>query len=62
METPPGVALHSAEFAAAARTQENHEITMQVAKGMALTAWKVLSDETVAAQMKEDFEQDILLR
>jgi hypothetical protein len=56
------VALHSAGFAAAAKTQENHEITIQVAKGMALTAWKVLSDEAVATRMKEDFEQDIQLR
>ncbi|KAH6670917.1 amidohydrolase [Plectosphaerella plurivora] len=62
IETPPGVALHSAEFAAAARTQENHEITVQVAKGMAQTAWKVLSDEAVAKWMKDDFERDLLLR
>ncbi|OJJ45186.1 hypothetical protein ASPZODRAFT_152905 [Penicilliopsis zonata CBS 506.65] len=62
VETPPGVALHSAGFAAAARTLENHKITMEVAKGMALTGWKILSDEAVATRMKEDFERDILLR
>ncbi|KAH8878617.1 hypothetical protein GQ53DRAFT_789775 [Thozetella sp. PMI_491] len=57
-----GSTLHSTEFAAAARTGHNHEITIQVAKGMALTAWKVLSDDAVAMQVKADFEQDILLR
>ncbi|KIX07451.1 uncharacterized protein Z518_02104 [Rhinocladiella mackenziei CBS 650.93] len=62
IETPPGVALHSAEFAAAARTQQNHEIMIEVAKGMAVTAWKVLSDDAIATRMKEDFEQDTLLR
>lgn len=29
---------------------------------MALTAWKVLSDGVVTKQVKEDFEQDVLLR
>lgn len=62
IETPTGVPLHSAEFAAAAKTQKNHGITVEVAKGMALTAWKILSDDAIAAQMKEDFEQDRLVR
>jgi hypothetical protein len=54
--------LHSAGFADAARTPQAHKAALEVAKGMALTGWKVLADDSFAMQMKEDFRQDALLR
>lgn len=59
--TPPGVALHSAGFADAARTQQAHRAALEVAKGMSVTGWKVLVDDDLAMRMKEDFRQDALL-
>ena len=56
------MALHSAEFADAAKTQEAHDTALEVAKGMALTGWKVLVDNDLAARMKDDFKQDAMLR
>jgi hypothetical protein len=57
-----GVALHSADFAAAARTEQAHNTTLEVAKGMAITGWKVLAENDMANRMREDFRQDTLLR
>lgn len=56
------MALHSAEFANVARTPEAHNTALKVAKGMAITGWKVLVDDDLAARMREDFRQDALLR
>jgi len=50
---------HTALFAEAAGTQEAHERTMAVAKGLAVTAMRVLLDEDFYKQAKESFDTDI---
>ncbi len=54
--------MHSTDFADAARTKQAHKDALEVAKGMAVTGWKVLADDDLATRMKEDFRQDELLR
>ncbi|OJJ51393.1 hypothetical protein ASPZODRAFT_12220 [Penicilliopsis zonata CBS 506.65] len=53
-----GVAMHTEGFRDAAKTPEAHEVTMGVAKGMAVAGLRVLIDDAFAKQVKEDFEQD----
>ena len=52
------VSAHNPAFAACAGTDEGHEAALNCAKGMAMLALRVLIDENVAKQAKEDFEQD----
>lgn len=54
--TPPDSVLHHPSFAAAAATGEAHNAAIKSAKGMAMLAWRVLTDETVAAGARADFE------
>jgi hypothetical protein len=56
------VALHSAEFTKAGATQQAHDTAISAAKGMAITGWRILSNDNISRQMKEDFEQDKLRR
>lgn len=47
---------HNPKFAAAAGTEEAHAAAMTSAKGMAMLAFRVLTDDTVADGAKKDFE------
>lgn len=49
-------ANHTKEFTAAVITEEAYQLTLDTAKGMAATAWKVLSDDGFAAKVKAEFE------
>ena len=52
---PNNAANHTKEFTAAASTDEAYRLTLQTATGMAATAWKVLSDDKLAADVKAEF-------
>lgn len=54
--------MHTEGFRDAAKTEESHDISMGVAKGLAVAGLRVLLDDEFAAQMKVDFEQDKKLR
>ncbi|KAJ8116834.1 hypothetical protein OPT61_g1823 [Boeremia exigua] len=51
------VSAHNPAFAACAGTDEGHKAALNCAKGMAMLALRVLTDEDVARQAKEDFER-----
>lgn len=55
--TTPDVSIHSRGFAAAASTDEAHEVAMKSAKGMAMMALRVIVDDGVANAVQQDFEQ-----
>ncbi|KFY49409.1 hypothetical protein V495_00598 [Pseudogymnoascus sp. VKM F-4514 (FW-929)] len=55
--TPEKASNHTPEFAAAAGTDEAYRLTIDTAKGMAATAWKMLTDDEFAASVKEEFEK-----
>lgn len=50
------VSVHNPAFAACAGTHEAHEAALQCAKGMAMLALRVLSDDELARQAKADFD------
>ncbi|KAF3044797.1 hypothetical protein E8E12_010694 [Didymella heteroderae] len=52
------VSAHNPAFAACAGTDGGHKAAVNCAKGMAMLALRVLIDEEVARNAKEDFEQD----
>ncbi|KAI7978385.1 hypothetical protein EIK77_009230 [Talaromyces pinophilus] len=52
---PPGTSIHNRAFTEAAGTVEAHERVLEAAKGMALTAWSILVDDDVFAQIEKDF-------
>jgi hypothetical protein len=52
-------ANHTKEFTAAAITDEAYHATLDTAKGMAATAWKMLSEDDFAAKVKAEFEKVI---
>lgn len=56
--TTNGASNHTHEFTSAAATDEAHRLTISTAKGMAGTAWRVLTDDDFAKDMKEEFERD----
>ncbi|KAI1208154.1 uncharacterized protein F4807DRAFT_154755 [Annulohypoxylon truncatum] len=56
--TAPDVALHNPRFAAAASTDEAHEVCLQCAKGMAMLVMQVLLDDELASNARGDFEHD----
>jgi endonuclease V-like protein UPF0215 family len=49
--TVPSGGNHTPEFAKAARTQEAHDATIVVMKGLALTGFRVLDDEIFFRQV-----------
>ncbi|KAM0453470.1 hypothetical protein ACHAO4_005063 [Trichoderma viride] len=57
IQTAPGVSLHSREFAAAAGTDESHEVAMKSGKGMAMLAIKVLVDDAIAESARTEFNK-----
>jgi len=56
--TKDGASNHTKEFADAAATDEGHRLTIVTSKGMAGTAWCVLTDDDFARKMMEEFEKD----
>ncbi|KIW05962.1 uncharacterized protein PV09_03147 [Verruconis gallopava] len=52
-----GAANHTKEFTAAAGTEEAYQRTINAAKGMAATAWKVLTDDAFADEVRKEFER-----
>ncbi|KAM0249489.1 hypothetical protein ACHAQJ_009037 [Trichoderma viride] len=57
IQTGPNVSLHSREFAAAAATDESHEVAMKSGKGMAMLALRVLVDDTIAESVRAEFDK-----
>ena len=49
-------ANHTKEFTDAVITEEAYQLTLDSAKGMAATAWKVLSDDDFATKVRAEFE------
>ena len=56
--TEEGAYNHTPGFTKFAGTQKAHDLTIVVAKAMAIAGWKVLENETAAAQVWQDFEED----
>lgn len=54
----PGEGNHTPGFAKAAATPRAHEETIKVAKGLAATAWRVLTDDEFFQAAKEEFETE----
>lgn len=52
------VSAHNPAFAACAGTDEGHKAALSCAKGMAMLALRVLTDEDVARRAQANFEQD----
>jgi metal-dependent amidase/aminoacylase/carboxypeptidase family protein len=52
----PGTSIHNRAFTEAAGTVEAHERILEAAKAMALTAWSILVDDDVFAQIAKDFQ------
>lgn len=52
-----GATLHQEQFAEAAGSPGAFEIAMRCAKGLALLGWRVLHDDTVAAEAMRDFNE-----
>ena len=50
-------ANHTKEFTAAVITEEAYLVTLDTAKGMAATAWYMLSNRDFAAKVKAEFEK-----
>jgi hypothetical protein len=50
-------ANHTKEFTAAVITDEAYHLALDTAKGMAATAWRVLSDDVFAGEVKAEFER-----
>jgi hypothetical protein len=50
-------ANHTKEFTAAVITDEAYDLTLDTAKGMAAAAWKVLSDDAFATEIRAEFEK-----
>ncbi|KAH6869545.1 hypothetical protein B0T10DRAFT_501498, partial [Thelonectria olida] len=55
--TTPDVSGHNPKFAACAGTDEAHECAMKCAKGMAMLAIRVLTDDAMAEGARKDFEK-----
>jgi hypothetical protein len=56
--TENGASNHTKEFTAAVITEEAYHLTLATSKGMAATAWKFLTDDAFAKEVKADFEKD----
>lgn len=55
--TTPDVAAHNPKFAACAGTDEAHASALSCAKGMAMMAIRVLTDDAIAEGARRDFEK-----
>lgn len=56
---PPGAFNHTPGFTACAGTEEAYKLCIVAGKGMAMAAWRILSDEKVAQSVRRDFEEDM---
>nr|MBC8511671.1 peptidase dimerization domain-containing protein [Dehalococcoidia bacterium] len=52
---PPGVSLHSVDFALAAASEAGHEGLLDAAKALAMTVADLLGEPEALAKVKEDF-------
>ena len=57
-----GAYNHTPGFTAAAGTDRAYDLAIVTAKGMAMTGWKILTDDGVAAAVRQDFEDDKKIR
>lgn len=57
-----GASNHTPGFAAAAGTDKAYDLAIVTDKGMAVMGWKILTDDSVAAAMRRDFEEDKEIR
>jgi hypothetical protein len=60
--TENGASNHTKEFTAAVITEEAYRLTLDTAKGMAATAWKFLTKDDFAGEVKAEFEKDKISR
>jgi hypothetical protein len=58
----PGETIHGAGYTRAAGMKEAHDLTLGVAKGMALVGWKFSSTGVVGKLVKDTFKLDIMNR
>jgi amidohydrolase len=61
IDTKEGEANHTKGFTAAAGTQDAFERALECGRGMALVAWKVLSDDGFAERVQKEWEEDMKL-
>ncbi|KAL8299027.1 hypothetical protein RB597_007590 [Gaeumannomyces tritici] len=59
IDTEVGQSNHTPAFAAAAGTVESFRRAVGCGRGMALAAWRVLSDDAFAEEMRAEWEADI---
>ncbi len=59
IDTQEGEANHTKGFAAVAGTEESLRRAVQCGKGMALVAWRVLTDDEFAERVQEEWEEDM---
>lgn len=55
--TENGASNHTKEFTAAVITEEAYRLTLVTAQGMAATAWKLLTEDDFASDVKAEFER-----
>ncbi|KAE8330326.1 hypothetical protein BDV39DRAFT_202129 [Aspergillus sergii] len=58
----PGAFNHTPSFTKAAGTSKAYELAINTAKGMAVVGWNVLSDDSLAERVRNDFEEDKKMR
>ncbi|BAE65745.1 unnamed protein product [Aspergillus oryzae RIB40] len=58
----PGAFNHTPSFTKAAGTSKAYELALNTAKGMAVVGWNVLSDDSLAEGVRNDFEEDKKMR
>ncbi|GMG01444.1 unnamed protein product [Aspergillus oryzae] len=58
----PGAFNHTPSFTKAAGTSKAYELALNTAKGMAVVGWNVLSDDSLAESVRNDFEEDKKMR
>ncbi|RAQ54798.1 amidohydrolase [Aspergillus flavus] len=58
----PGAFNHTPSFTKAAGTSKAYELALNTAKGMAVVGWNVLSDDSLAESVRNDFEEDKKIR
>jgi amidohydrolase len=61
IDTKEGEANHTKGFTAAAGTQDAFERALECGRGMALVAWRVLSDDGFAERVQREWEEDMKL-
>ena len=56
-----GSSNHTPGFTTAAGTKEALNKAIQHGKGMAVAGWRILQEDDIAAQVRHDFEEDLLI-